>query len=349
MIISKALWEEFFQGYLIRDCTYGFDDGRMGFYLVRDTDSHHLDDGWTTRFVAVNMAQPVDKRFFAMETDELSFAKISSAWSPSQTEFVILDSGRAVISYKPTSYDDGEEPIPFDGRGYGYSDLGEVGCAIYNLVRVNRTLYALGGPLRIFERQPGQRWREHIGIPIPAQLKSSNDDEITEALGDCMLLDMAGFSEAEMYAVGGGGAVWHFDGCAWSRLAFPTHARLHTVACGADGLVYITDIHGSLYRGRHAHWECLVRMDQSLPFTDSAWFAGRYWCANDYGMYVLEGNDLVPAHTAKNNPVPQRVAPYCHRIDVSPDGTRMLVCGESGAALCEDGRWNILFSELDFP
>lgn len=348
MIITKELWEEFFAGYMIRDCTYGFADGRMGFYLVEETDSHHLNDGWKTRFVAVNMEQRVEKRFFSMETDELSFSRISCAWAPNQTEFIMVDSSRSVVSYKPKVYDDGESRIPFDGRGYGYEDVGEIGCSIYNLVRVNKTVFAVGAPLRIFERKPDQQWFEQKGIPIPEQLKSKDEDKITAALDTCMLIDLAGFSETDMYAVGGGGAVWHFNGNKWRNLEFPTNNRLYTVACGGDGVVYITDIRGSLYKGHGSKWELVVRMDQSLPFANSAWFDGRLWCANDYGMYVLEGKELVAAHKARKDPIPTQVALYCHRIDVSPDGTKMLACGGNGAALCDGSNWEILFSDLDF-
>ena len=222
------------------------------------------------------------------------------------------------------------------------------GSAIYKVVRVNKTVFAVGSPLKVFQRIPGQQWKEHKEIPIPEQLKSENREQIIESFGKSMLVDIAGFSELDMYAVGGGGAVWQFDGKIWLAIEFPTNTRLSTVACAGDGLVYISDVHGSLYKGRGSDWELIVRMEQSLPFSDSAWFGGRLWCANDYGMYVLEGNRLVEAHLARKDPVPKEVALYCHRIDVSPDGTKMLVCGSNGTALCMDKKWEILFADIDF-
>lgn len=348
MIFNKEYWEHLCSGFMIRDCTYGFEDGRFAFYLVEEGDEHHLDNGWTTRIVIVNMQQPMESRFFFLDVEGMSFSTMSSAWAPSQTEYVLADSFRNVLSYKPKTYRGPEEKIPFDGRGYGFKDAGEVGSAIHKVVRVNTTVFAIGTPLRVFERLPGQQWREHDELPLPEQLKSDDREKIIEALGNSMLVDLAGFSETDMYAVGGGGAVWHFDGKKWSAIEFPTNNRLYTVACGADGLVYISDVHGSLYKGRGSSWELVVRMDQSLPFADSAWFDGRLWCANDYGMYVLEENRLVEAHLARQDPVPKQVALYCHRIDVSPDGSKMLACGGNGAALCSEKKWEILFSGIDF-
>ncbi|UOD33283.1 hypothetical protein INH39_07950 [Massilia violaceinigra] len=149
-----------------------------------------------------------------------------------------------------------------------------------------------------------------------------------------------------MYAVGDAGTVWHFDGKRWQQIPFPTNVPLYTVACGENGDVYMTDIRGNLWKGGGAKWSLLCEMDQSLPFKDAAWFNGRLWCANDYGMYVLEGEKLVAAHTARIDPIPNEVALHSHRIDVSPDGKQMLVCGGDGAALHDGKKWNLLFSGM---
>ncbi|UOD33629.1 hypothetical protein INH39_30585 [Massilia violaceinigra] len=151
-----------------------------------------------------------------------------------------------------------------------------------------------------------------------------------------------------MYAVGGGGSVWHYNGSEWVRLPFPTDRRLHTVTCAADGYVYITDIQGSLWKGRNSKWQQILRRGQSLPFVDSAWFNGTLWCANDYGMYVLEGSELIACHQSKIHRVPDAVALVSHRIDVSPDGKRMLVCGIHGAAMHDGTQWDMLFTAEDF-
>jgi hypothetical protein len=348
MLFDKNSWNKLCKGFFVRDCTIGFEDGRLGFHLVEETDDHHLDDGWKTRFLAVKMDEPMESRFYGMTGGNLSFTTISSAWAPSQTEFVMADVGRRVWSYKPKTYKGNEPVIPFDGKGYGYADAGEVGCSITRLSRVGSSIYALGAPLRIFKRMQNQQWSEHKGIPIPEALKSKDDNKITEALSESNFFDLAGFSEADMYAVGDAGIVWHFDGKLWKQIAFPTNLRLQTVTCAGDGNVYITDIRGSLWCGRGAEWKQIAKSDRSLPFADAGWFDGRLWCANDYGMMVFEGKTFVYAHQTKLNPIPTEVALLSHRFDISPDGKQMLVCSGSGAAMNRDGKWEVLFNADDF-
>lgn len=347
MIFDEKSWNNICRGYTILDGTIGFEAGRLGFMLAEVTEADHLDDGFQVRFVAVKLANPVEQRFFVREGDTLGRASLSAAWEPNQTEFVMADLMSRVWSYKPKLYKGSEAPVPFDGRGYGYPDVGEVGSSVVRVTRVGSALYAVGSPFRVFQRLPGQAWREHKAIPIPPDLKSKDEDKITRALTRSTFFDLAGFSESDMYAVGDEGNVWHFDGKQWTRCEFPTNLRLQTVTCAGDGVVYITDIRGSLWKGRGEHWEPVVKMDQSLPFKDAAWFAGRMWFANDYGMYVLEGKALVLAHKAKKDPVPNEVMLHSHRIDVAPDGSQMLVCGGLGAALYDGKKWELLFSDGD--
>lgn len=349
MIIDKQHWDTFIAGFFIRDCTIGFEDGRFGFLLYEELEpEQHLDDGWRTRVLAVKMDNPMERRFFAGSANKLSFSTISSAWAPNQSEFVVVDSGRMSWAYKPKTYLGDETEIPFDGRGYGYSDLGEIGCSVTKVVRVGTTVFAIGGVLRIFERLNDQQWRDVKEIPIPAEFKSKNDDVITAAIGNSRFYDLAGYSTEDMYAVGGAGTVWHKKGEKWRQCPFPTNLRLHTVACGDDGLVYITDIRGSVWKGREDRWELVAKADMSLPFVDSVWFDNRLWCANDYGTWVLEDNALVPAHRAKTRPMPTSSSIHAHRIDVSPDGKTMLVAGGHGASTYDGQRWEVLFDGGDF-
>ena len=347
MIFDRESWERICKGFFVQDCTIGFEHGRLGFQLVEESNADHLEE-WRTRFLAVKLDEPMEFRFFSQTGNNLSFAQMATSWAPSQTEFLLVDTFRNVLSYKPKTYKSEEPVIPFDGRGYGYADAGKVGSAIIRLARVGTTVYAIGAPLRIFQRMPNQKWFEHKGIPMPAGLKSKDDDIVAAALRGSNLYDLAGFSESDMYAVGDDGIVWHFNGKIWKQLAFPSNLRLQTVVCAGDGNVYITDIRGSLWKGRNESWKKIVTADMSIPFADSAWFAGRLWCAHDYGMWVVEGKEFVAAHMAISNPIPSNVALHAHRIDVSPDGTKMLVCGGHGAAMYDGKKWEILFSGFDF-
>ncbi|MCN8028964.1 hypothetical protein MLL15_16430 [Escherichia coli] len=69
---------------------------------------------------------------------------------------------------------------------------------------------------------------------------------------------------------------------------------------------------------------------------------------NGHGIWVLEDDKLVLAMHAKHKPVPPEVAVLSKRIDVSPDGTVMMVCGSRGAAIYDGNAWNVLFDSMAF-
>jgi hypothetical protein len=344
MIFNKERWDKIGGGFFVRDCTLGFDSDRIGFLLVEEIDNDQsMDDGWQTRLLAVKLSNPMDTRFYYATGNNFSFASITSAWEPSQTEFVIVDTETKVWSYKPKTYKGDEKAIPFVGGKLKPDAYGEYDSVVKKLVRVGTSIFAVGGPWRIFERLDAQQWLEHKDIPIPPGLASSDKNVFSDTLSDCMFNDLAGYSTQDMYAVGEAGAVWHRKGKQWRQIHFPTNLRLHTVAAGGDGFVYITDIRGSVWKGREDTWELVVKSDMSLPFADAAWFDNRLWLANDYGTWVLEGKSLVPAHQAKSKPMPAASAVHSHRIDVSPDGKRMLVCGAQGASWFDGQTWEVLF------
>lgn len=340
MIFDRNMWDKIGKGFFVKDCTIGFEDGRLGFLFVEEGDPDDRGDWWLTRLLAVKLELPIDRRFFMREGGNLRSATLSSAWAPDQSEFIAVDIDRNLWSYKPKEYKGSEEAIPFDTNGHDFD------AAVSKVVRVGTTVYAIGSPFRIFQRIKGQQWKELTGIPIPAAFESGDRAKIIDASTNSTFFDLAGFSNENMYAVGDGGTVWNFNGGHWKQVPFPTNADLFTVACGDNDNVYITDIRGNLWKGSGTSWSLLCEMNQSLPFKDSAWYQGRLWCANDYGMYVLEGTKLVPAHKAKFDPIPTEVALHSHRIDVSPDGKQMLVCGGDGAALHDGEKWTLLFSGM---
>ncbi|QDQ27522.1 hypothetical protein FNU76_14795 [Chitinimonas arctica] len=160
-------------------------------------------------------------------------------------------------------------------------------------------------------------------------------------MGDFIWNDAAGYSENDIYAIGGAGDVWHFDGKKWSQCSFPSNERLYNVCCGDDGKVYIGGNMGSLYVGRENSWKKLSDGNYSVPWKDIAWFAGKLWCGSDYGLWEWHGTELVRA------PVPADVQLVSGAIDISPDKTLMLTAGPDGAALFDGTKWEVLFSRHD--
>jgi hypothetical protein len=144
-----------------------------------------------------------------------------------------------------------------------------------------------------------------------------------------------------MYAVGGAGEVWHYDGQEWEQLFFPSNERLFNVCCAGDGNVYVGGNMGSLYVGRGNRWKKLVDGTFSIPFKDIAWFAGKLWCGSDYGLWELKDGALLRAE------IPAEAQLVSGAIDITPDGSLMLTAGPNGAALFDGEKWDVLFSRYE--
>lgn len=152
--------------------------------------------------------------------------------------------------------------------------------------------------------------------------------------------DLAGFTEQELYAVGGGGDVWRMVGPVWKQCAFPTNKDMETVCCGGDGNVYVSGQMGTTYMGLGDRWTLVYDGNMSIPFKDMVWYDGRVWCTSDYGLWWIQDGKLVEAQ------VPPGIK-GCSGYLAARDGI-LLVCGYGGAAFCEDGRWEIIFLHSEF-
>lgn len=68
-----------------------------------------------------------------------------------------------------------------------------------------------------------------------------------------------GFSENDIYAAGGKGDVWNFDGDEWRQIHFPSNMLIESICCGQDGYVYIGAQSGTVFKGRKDQWKMIHR------------------------------------------------------------------------------------------
>jgi hypothetical protein len=104
-----------------------------------------------------------------------------------------------------------------------------------------------------------------------------------------------GFSESDMYAVGWGGEIWHYNGRRWKKLDSATNLKLERVICGKDGKVYGVGQAGVVLKGRDAAWEVLKNEETEESFWGATWFADRLWMATLNGVYFVNEDDVVEA------------------------------------------------------
>lgn len=158
---------------------------------------------------------------------------------------------------------------------------------------INGYAYSVGSCREIYKRTDIGKWERFADLP------RGGDNVFAVGFND-----MDAFSETDMYAVGGHGDVWHFDGEKWMQMGFPSNVELGTVTCAGDGCVYVSGEGGSLWRGRESSWERIYEGNSSILWNDVLWFEDKLWLASDYQFRILEGKKLAPVtHEGKTVPI----------------------------------------------
>ncbi|UXH80629.1 WD40/YVTN/BNR-like repeat-containing protein [Roseateles amylovorans] len=205
----------------------------------------------------------------------------------------------------------------------GGQGVGPLRGAVNSIKQLNDRLYGCGGARSLFRRVGPDRWEE-IG-PLPP-----------EGQGEVGFHDFDGFSESDLYAAGGQGDVWRYDGRAWHQVAFPSNQWIKSVCCGADGQVYVGAESGTVFRGRGDQWELIHQGDLSLPFRDMVWFNDRVYATNDYGLWEIRDGQVRPSAA------PIEITNCAGNLSVA-NGV-MLMAGAYGAAVHDGQSWSRLFS-----
>ncbi|WP_239428348.1 hypothetical protein [Snodgrassella communis] len=114
---------------------------------------------------------------------------------------------------------------------------------ITNIRSIGGYAYVAGTFRYVAKRGDGNNWQElNNGIKRPT-LKEAN------SIAGFEFID--GFSETEIYAGGGKGDLWQFNGETWRQVFFSSDMPLESVCCGQDGFVYIGAQCGTVFKGRN--------------------------------------------------------------------------------------------------
>lgn len=196
---------------------------------------------------------------------------------------------------------------------------------------INGFLYAVGGNRTLGKWLGENKWQSLIDN-LPALKRKTTTDAILESGFD----DVDGFSETDIYAGGGKGDVWHFDGENWEPIPFPTNDKIFSLCCGGDGFVYVSCYGGMTFKGRGDNWEKIHNGGISGNFRDMVWHKDRVYCTNDYGVWTIHNGKV------KATNLPDEIH-ACSGHLYANDGV-MLLAGLGGAAYCEDGNWALLYN-----
>ena len=230
-----------------------------------------------------------------------------------------------------------EQVIVYDGGEGSFSiGSGQRALEITELLRGSRKSRTIGDKIyvaqarrRVKYRTGESHWQllgDDIGLPsdITAQTRIASG-----------FMDVDGFDENHIYAVGGEGDVWRCIDNQWIQCGFPTNLDLDVVCCAGDGKVYIAGTQGLAYVGKEDNWQQVKGALSSLPFKDMVWHEDKIWCSNDYGLWWITDGKVELAK------VPIEVRGCSGSL--SSQFGKLLVAGYGGAALHENGEWTLLF------
>jgi hypothetical protein len=275
-VLNRSAWETIYKDYeivgvAIRDRDTLQTLGRKA--VTPDQGSHLLDHQIPTRIASIFLSDPEDNNFGFQDLEGFSYPHLGVSRAPFERP------GGLVASM-------GGDAWPLGG-GNGPLEKIVVGAksSTQRLKCLFGYTYSVGIARKLYKREAVGRWTRIEGIPM------SKNEAALQAAG---FQDLDAFSESDMYAVGGHGDVWHFDGREWRQMGFPTNERLATVTCAGDGNVYISSEGGSLWVGQHSTWRLLEQRGSSVQWNDVRWFDGKLWLASDYQLRVWNGREIVP-------------------------------------------------------
>lgn len=108
------------------------------------------------------------------------------------------------------------------------------------------------------------------------------------------LLDIDGSGPDNIYAVGTGGRIFHYDGRHWRSLDSPTNAHLTRVRCISSGELYVCGFQGTFFRGYGKAWQNLGTPELADNLYGLEAFQDCIYLARNSGLLRWSGESLSP-------------------------------------------------------
>jgi hypothetical protein len=289
-------------------------------YNVRNDGTHPEEEETRKRVLNVILNHPEERRYGANILTGCNIINIEVSQVP-KPHAVAIDYGGQVFAMG-SGLTGMETQIPYDDA------KGPRRGGMLKLRSIGGQVYGVGGRRSVCRREGINDWQPmwDKSLPLPKYKDA-------EGRGRFGFSDIDGFSQSDLYAVGGEGDVWNFDGKRWKRLPFPSNAALHGVCCGGDGQVYIGG-DGGIFRGRHDKWTKLTDGVSPLQLTDMVWHDGKVWCTNDYGIWTIADGRIESFD-------PPTGIVSCPGYASAGDGV-LVIAGMNGAMMHDGSQWQML-------
>lgn len=325
--IDKQEWKEFFKDWQITDCAIRSPKFVCALARKRlsQSESRGLDDSEIPRrYLKIMLERAEGQRSGHADLIGYPDPVIGTCTLPIAQDIIASINGHA---YANGAGQDGmEEPRDHENNGVVPTRIKQIAGYAF-IVGTSRDV--------IKRTAPGQ-WSpfNREGIPATQRHFPNGALESSQYTSSQGFNDIDGPSEQLLYAVGGKGDVWRYDGRRWAQCDFPSNEQLNTVTVAPDGTVYISGEGGNLWIGSEDSWRLAARGESSVLFNDSVWFQDQLWLCSDYQLLVWNGEALVrPRHRGE-------VVAYTGHMDAR-DGLLLIAAG--AYAHCFDGTdWRCL-------
>jgi hypothetical protein len=173
-----------------------------------------------------------------------------------------------------------------DNKRFEESISKELTIGVRGIKNIHGVIYVVGSHRTVLRRDGPERW-----TPVSNEIHrlSKKTYEEAERLGGDFkpgfnFID--GFAQdRDLYAAGGIGDVWRYDGQRWHPVDIPLpQMQFKGVCCASDGWVYLAGRFGTLLKGREDEWKVIKHGQTESDFLDIVDYDGR--------VYVCTVNDL---------------------------------------------------------
>lgn len=311
--IGKNDWKDYFKGWLIIDCVVARKD--VVFLCLRK----QITSKKASLMADADIATRIIGLFpnYANETVELGRSEVSGFNKP-RLGLTFQPKGAAMVVARNQ---DGQVIIYFSRDKLESIDKGNW-PNIQRIKSINGYAYAVGQGRKIYKRADIAKWVRIDGFP---------ETTSSSAVG---FNDIAAFDENDMYAVGGHGDVWHYNGNAWLQIDFPSDEQINTVVCAPDGNVYIGGEAGNIWCGRNNTWKQVYKGNSSLLWNNLAWYNDQLWLSSDYDFCIWDGEKMT---TVKHPDLPENTTGHMD----ARDGI-LVICDQDHVYIFDGNNWKTI-------
>jgi hypothetical protein len=272
------------------------------------------------RIFAYYPNKPKDKQWGFQTIKDIEFMKCASASSPS-SQFVGVGMSGSVCTIGNGKFAI-EKNIP-------ESKEGPLRGPVRQVLSIGGFVYVVQGNRGICKKLGENKWQTLCSnLPVSKSWQARDERGFTCA---------AGLSENSIYAGGGQGDLWHYDGANWRELTFSTDAIIETMCIDPTGKVYIGCKSGQVYVGEGDDWKKISAGNiVTSSFKSMVWYQDKVWCASDYGVWTITDEVIEKAN------LPQHIHARGGHLSVG-DGL-LLLAGDTGAAYFDGTKWHEFLS-----